>query len=247
MTKIDHIHYDNSEIPFEIRPSRRRKTIGIYIGLNGDVVVRSPRFLKEDKIREIVEKRAQWIVGKQEFVKNHVHPGLEKEFVSGESFPYLGRHYRLNIIRSPLKEGGECKLINGRFLIGVHGNLTGEGIKRAAKKTFIEWYLEHAKEKIPERVALYSRRTGAWPRRIEIKNHRRRWGSCSRSGVIRFNWKIITAPVSLVDYVIVHELCHLIRQDHSAQFWQILESIIPDYRTRRKQLREYSFQMSVFD
>jgi predicted metal-dependent hydrolase len=90
--------------------------------------------------------------------------------------------------------------------------------------------LEHAKEKIRERVDRFAQQIGRWPANIEVKNQERRWGSWSHKGNIRFNWKIIMAPISVMDYVIVHELCHLIHSHHSTEFWQKVQSIIPDYK-----------------
>jgi predicted metal-dependent hydrolase len=238
--------YDNREILYKIERSDRRRTVGICISLNGEVVVRSPRFLNKDKIQEIVRKRARWIIEKQEFIKTHNPLGSEKEFVSGESFPYLGRNYRLEVIKPAPREEG-CRLKRGRFFVGVNGDLSSEEIKRAVKKTLIDWYIQRAKETIPERLKVYARQVGEWPVKVEIKGYKGRWGSCSRNGLIRFNWKIIMAPVALVDYVIVHELCHLIHQPHSARFWQKVQTIIPDYAMRRMKLKEYSLSLSVFD
>ncbi len=125
--------------------------------------------------------------------------------------------------------------------------MSSETSKKTVRMTLIKWYLERSEEKIPERVELYARQIGKWPERVEIKNHKRRWGSCSQNGIVRFNWKIIMAPVTILDYVIVHELCHLIHQHHSSQFWQKVEAIIPDYAKRRERLREYSLAMTAFD
>ena len=221
--------------------------MGIYIDPKADVVVRSPQFLKVDRILEIVKRRARWIIEKQELVENQSHPGSVKEFLSGEAFPYLGKQYRLKVIKSALKEEDKCKLGNGRFLVEINADLNSEGIKRTVKKTLINWYLERAEEKIPERVRLYARQIGKWPKRVELKNHKRRWGSCSHNGIVRFNWKTIMAPVTILDYVIVYELCHLIHQHHSAQFWRKVQTIIPDYTKRRDNLREQSFQLAIFD
>jgi predicted metal-dependent hydrolase len=247
MSKMSCIRYGNKRIDFNIKRSNRRKTIGIYIGPKGDVLLRSPQFLKEEKVEEIVRKRARWIIGKQELLKNHGRFASEKEFVSGEAFSYLGRQYRLKVVRSASEKEQKCKLINGRFLVGINGDLSSETSKKTVRMTLIKWYLERSEEKIPERVELYARQIGKWPERVEIKNHKRRWGSCSQNGIVRFNWKIIMAPVTILDYVIVHELCHLIHQHHSSQFWQKVEAIIPDYAKRRERLREYSLAMTAFD
>jgi len=247
MSKLHHIQYGSREIFFKIERSDRRRTVGIYVSPKAGVVVRSPRSLDAKRINELIRKRARWIIAKQEFINTHSQLGSEKEFVSGESFFYLGRQYRLKVLKTASKEAEGCKLMSGRFFIGINGDLSSAEIKRAVKKSLINWYIQRAGEKIPQRVELYAHQIGKWPERIEIKDHKSRWGSCSRNGVVRFNWKIIMAPVSILDYVIVHELCHLIHQPHSTRFWQKVQAIIPDYARRRKRLKEYSLTLSAFD
>jgi len=247
MFKLNHIQYGNREIIFKIERSARRKTVGIYVSPKAGVVVRSPRSLEAERIKELIRKRAQWIITKQEFINSHSQLGSEKEFVSGESFFYLGRQYRLKVIQLASKETERCKLKSGRFFIGINDDLSSAETRGAVKEALIGWYIGRAKEKIPERVELYARQIGKWPERIEIKDHKSQWGSCSRNGIIRFNWKIMMAPVSILDYVIVHELCHLIHQPHSARFWQKVQTIIPDYTMRRKRLKAYSLTLSAFD
>ena len=241
------IQYGNKKITFKIERSNRRKTVGIYIDPKKGVVVHTPLFLRTDDIDEIVRKRVRWIIEKQELVKNIDQLYSVKEFVSGEAFPYLGRHYRLKVIRSASEKEGQCNLISGRFMVEIDRALNTERSTRTVKKALITWFEKHAKEKIPERVELYAGQMGTWPERIQIKNHKRRWGSCSHNGIIRFNWKIIMAPMTIVDYVIVHELCHLNHPHHSAQFWQKVQTIIPDYAKRRDKLKEFSFQIRIFD
>jgi len=247
MFKLNHIQCGNREIFFKIERSDRRKTVGICLSTKAGVVVCAPRSLEAERIKEIFRKRAQWIITKQEFINTHSQLHSEKEFVSGESFFYLGRQYQLKVLKSASKEAEGCKLMGGRFFIGINGDLSDATTKGAVKEALIDWYIGRAKEKIPERVELYARQIGKWPERIEIKDQKSRWGSCSRNGVVRFNWKIIMAPVSILDYVLVHELCHLIHQAHSARFWQKVQTIIPDYAMRRKRLREYSLMLSAFD
>ena len=245
MSEMKHIQYGNKRIIFKIVRSNRRKTLGIYIDPRRGVVVRCPQFLKVDEIVAVVRKRAQWIIEKEEVVKNHSQLNSVKEFVSGESFPYLGRQYRLKVRKTSFEKEERCKLINGRFLVEIDRQLDGERVKEIVKKALMNWYLERAHEKIPVRVELYARQIGSWPERVEIKNYKRQWGSCSYNGVIRFNWKIIMAPVTILDYVIVHELCHLIYPNHSARFWQKVQTIIPNYKKRRDKLKEHSLQTGI--
>jgi predicted metal-dependent hydrolase len=247
MSKMHSIKYGNKKISFKIERSNRRKTVGIRIDSGKGVVVRTPHLLSDDEIAEIVGKKARWIVEKLDLVKNHSHFHPIKEFVSGETFLYLGKQYRLKVIKSDSENGEKCKLISGRLQVEINKKLHGNNGKEAVKKALVRWYFEHAEDKIPERVKLYARLIGAWPQRIEIKNNKRRWGSCSQNGVVRFNWKIIMAPVTILDYVIVHELCHLVYPNHSSQFWEKVQTIIPDCKTRRNRLKEYSLHIRIFN
>jgi len=244
---MDYIQYGNRRINFKIKRGKRIATVGIQVNPVGAVTVFSPQELDDDKIREIIKKKAGWIVGKEEFIKRNNRPNSIKEFVSGESFPYLGRYYRLKVARA-LPDGEEgCRLVNGRFLVGVNGNAGGENSSTAVKKALRGWYLAHAETKIKERVSRFAQLIGQEPVLVRVKNQERRWGSCSRSGIIRFNWKIVMAPISVMDYVIVHELCHLMYPHHSAKFWQKVRTIIPDYAQRRMRLKEISSQIIDFD
>ncbi len=244
---MSHIHYGNRKIFFDIKRTSRKKTVGIHVDRQGVVVVFSPSLLKIDNIKEIVRKRARWIIDKQKLVKNNSLLGSIKEFISGEAFSYLGRQYRLKVVKSDTEKEEKCKLIRGRFVVKINRHLNEEQAKKNVKKALSSWYFERAKDKIPERVDLYVRQLGKGPEKIEIKNHKRRWGSCSQNGVVRFNWKVVVAPVAVLDYVVVHELCHIIYPNHSDKFWEKVGTIIPDYLKRRNCLREYSVQIRSFD
>ncbi len=193
----------------------------------------------------IVRKKARWILEKKEQVESNRHSNPTKEFVSGESFPYLGKYYRLKVMKSFTETEEKCRLVNGRFLVEVNGKSGGEHGRTAIKKALMEWYFQHAEEKIGERASRFARLIGKWPASINIKNQEKRWGSCSRTGIIRFNWKIIMAPISIMDYVIVHELCHLIHPHHSPHFWQKVQSVIPDYKIKRDWLKENSLLINA--
>ncbi len=240
---MDFIEFGNREINFEIKRGKRKKTVAIQVNPMATVTVFSPWHIDDEKIRMIVRKKVGWIIQKQEQIKNNRDSNPVKEFVSGESFPYLGRHYRLKVIKASSDIEDNCRLVNGRFLVEVNGNSGGKRDRVTVKRNLINWYLEHAEEKIGERVNRFAQQIGKWPANIEVKNQERRWGSCSRIGVIRLNWKIIMAPISVMDYVVVHELCHLIYPHHSTQFWQKVQSIIPDCKRRREWLKRFSLQI----
>lgn len=244
---MDCIQYGNKEIHFEVKHGKRKKTVAIHIDLTAKVKVLAPQGLEGGKIREIVQKKARWILEKQEQIKRRRDSHPAKEYVSGESFPYLGREYRLKIIRSSLEHKNRCRLVNERLLVEIDGKAEGKEEKTVVKNALMDWYREQAEKKIFERINYYTRLIGKQPESIKIRNHKRQWGSCSSTGIVRFNWKIIMTPISVLDYVVVHELCHLIYPHHSSQFWNKVQSIIPDYKKKRDLLKEYSYQMEGFN
>ena len=218
--------------------------MAIVVNSASGVTVLAPQDLDEEKIWELVRKKAGWIIEKQEKIGIKA-PDLNKDFVSGEAFSYLGKEYRLKIIRAASEKVGKCEFDNGRFRIEIGPNLTDENRKIAVREALLGWYLRKAEEKIRGRIHYYSGQLGRRPEFIEIKSQKRRWGSCSSAGVVRFNWKIVMAPLSILDYVIVHELCHLFYSHHSPPFWQKVQSILPDYRKRRNLLKQYSSAMEA--
>jgi predicted metal-dependent hydrolase len=237
------IAFGRIKIKYQIKRGKRKKTIGLVVQPNTSVIVLSPEFLLENRIKEVVLKRAGWILKQQERIgKLKAEPS--KDFVSGESFPYLGRQYRLKIVRSEDNENAPCKLVGGRFYIEMNKSLEGRRASRFVQGRLLEWYRARAQEKIEARTQEYVKLIGQHPEKIFIKNHEKRWGSCSSTGILRFNWKVIMAPLSILDYVIVHELCHLSIKNHSDKFWNKLGSFIPDYKKKRQWLKENSFLLT---
>jgi len=241
------IQFGDRKINFTIQRGKRKKTVAIHVDHMTTITVSAPQYLNEEKIRMIVQKKARWILDKQEQMERKKHDNPVKEFVSGESFPYLGKNYRLKVIPSSEDTETKCNLINGRFLIELNGKSDSNSERASVKKVLVDWYVEHAKETIAEGVERFAQQLGRWPRSIKIKNQKKQWGSCSGNGIVRFNWKVIMTPISVLDYVLVHELCHLFYHHHSAQFWQKVQSIIPDYKKKRDLLKECSYQMEGFN
>src|SRR4030042_4733162 len=200
------ILYGNRVIQYNIKKGKRKKTVAVHINPMATITVFSPRHLDDEKIRMIVQKKARWILEKQKQVESNRYSNSMKEFVSGESFPYLGKLYRLKVMKTAEDTIRKCRLVNGRFLVEINGNHETEANRTFVKKALVDWYLERAETKIKERVDQFSQQIGTTPLSIKIKNQERRWGSCSRNGSIRLNWKIIMAPTSIMDFVIVHEL-----------------------------------------
>lgn len=212
----------------------RRKTASLQVSPTNEVSIIVPKGLSDENIERIIKRKTPWIISKLKFNEEVQYPHKAKEYVSGESFPYLGRNYRLKVIAGKTDTVG---LLNGRFVVTVKKR-TADATDLVIKELLTQWYIEHAASKLKERLKRYEERIGVSSNgKIKIKSLKRQWGSCTKDGTMNFNWRIIIAPISIVDYVVVHELCHLIQHDHSKEFWRLLKRAMPDYKERKEWLR----------
>lgn len=217
---------------YKIICTPRRRTASVQVSPQNKVSVIVPDNLPQVKIDDIIRRKTPWIIKKIKTNEAVQHPIKPKEYVNGEAFSYLGRNYRLKI-----KEGSRqsVEFKNGRFYVYVPADEKDR--EKVIKTALNDWYRSHAKEKLYARASAYADRVGVSFKNIRVKKLKSRWGSCTKAGNINFNWRIIMAPMSIVDYVVVHELCHLKYHDHSKEFWKLLGQIFTDYRERKEWLR----------
>ena len=214
----------------EIIRTGRRKTVSVRVQ-EGKVSMAVPKALTDSRIESLLAKKARWIKEKL-LLQSEARPVKPREYVSGESFTYLGRNYRLKV------ESGKpvsVKLKQGRLWVRVPGGCNNPG---KVKNALSWWYRTHAEQKLREKVERYARVIGVCPTAVRIKTFKSRWGSCDNRGLVQFNWKIIIAPNRIVDYLVVHELCHLKQHNHSPRFWKCVESVFPDYQECKEWLKE---------
>lgn len=194
----------------------RRKTLTITVERDRSVVVIAPEGTTPEKIRQVVESRKLWIYEKTRHTQKYdplPHaPG--KELVTGESLPYLGRHYRIELV----DREGEIEFVQ-KFIVP----------RSLAKKppVFRKWFMARAEEKILPRVVIHAKNLGVTYKEAKIGIGKYRWGSCTPNDNVIFNWRLIKAPMFVIDYVIVHELAHLIEQNHTPRFWNIVRAQMP--------------------
>lgn len=214
-------------LTFAVRRSARRKTLGLTVDRGGELVIHSPEAADAQELTQWASSKLLWVHRKLAVKEDLVPKFREPEFVSGENFLYLGRSYRLAIAAEqaqPLRFDG-C-----RFYLRSDARL-------AATDHFRDWYVAVGEEWIGRRVALLSPRLGVLPSRVEVRDLGFRWGSCGKNSVVYFNWRVLQFSVRLVDYVIVHELSHLLEPHHGPGFWRVLDRSLPDWQTRREELR----------
>lgn len=235
--KMGHINYGKRQIEYSVKYGKRKKTVGINITPTAQVIVLAPKFLSEEKIQQIVKSRSKWIIEKQEYSKKMAQLYPEREFVSGESILFLGRRYRLKILKTQQDDVIKMKFSGRRILITVGEYLSDAQKYEMIKTALIDWYKTKAYEIVQHRIERYSKLLGFEPKKFFIRGQEKRWGSCSKTGILRFNWRIAIAPMSIIDYIVVHELCHLKINNHSADFWKQVSLVVPDYERRRMWLR----------
>lgn len=227
------VSWGNTQLPYTIRRStRRRKTVTVSVDSRGDVLLAAPTNFPTADLDAMVRRKAVWIEKQIRRARSQHPPTGQREFVSGESVLYLGRHYRLRV--GPHSHGS-AKL-RGRWLEVPAG--ADESHPDQVRATLIAWFRLRAEARFPERVDAWRAKVGVPMPSVLVANQRRRWGSCDSRGTIRLNWRIVQAPMRLVDYVVVHELVHLRHHGHGRDYWQAVGRAMPDYERRHKELRE---------
>ncbi|MEQ8235521.1 MAG: SprT family zinc-dependent metalloprotease [Syntrophomonadaceae bacterium] len=233
------IQKNRTFIQFEVTRSQR-KTMAITISPTGDVRVAAPNRISSKEIIDWVNSKANWIQNKLDEINQLRAAKTSREYVQGELFPYLGLDYPLYIEAHNKRSKPAADLCCGRLIVATP-DTDAEVIRGAIES----WYRCMAGEQIQSRIDLFSPRLDVSPRRVTIKNQKTRWGSCSSKGNLNFNWKAIMAPPKVVDYIVVHELCHLVHLNHSQDFWKLVASTLPEYKAGKDWLRKNGRQLSL--
>jgi predicted metal-dependent hydrolase len=210
---------------------KKRKTISIKITESGEVLVSAPLYLSDAKIEELIKGKAKWIVSKLEILSS----SKDEDIDNIESLKFLGKNYKLNINDS--KDGCiKVSFDSKEFYVNVPNKIK-EHRDKYIKEALANWYKTQAVNIYKERTELYCKILDVKPNRITIKEQKTRWGSCSSRGNLNFNWRVIMAPIEVIDYLVVHELCHLVHMNHSKDFWNLVKSVLPTYETYKEWLK----------
>ncbi|MBI2910878.1 MAG: M48 family metallopeptidase, partial [Chloroflexi bacterium] len=215
------------------RSQRRRRTIEIAVDATKGVSVAAPARATNAAIDELVRRRAPWILKRLAALEAVATTAAGRQWTTGETVLYLGQEYALRVdaispVATPeVSLNGRCLKVRLPAGEGEESALSpeGEGVsrqedRRTAVAEMVEaWYRWEATRLLGERVAAYAPLLGVKPGRVVVRHQERRWGSCAPDGTLRFNWRLILAPPPILDYVVVHELCHLLHLNHGPQFW----------------------------
>ncbi|MEW9672406.1 M48 family metallopeptidase [Ammoniphilus sp. 3BR4] len=229
--------FGTTTIDYSISRIESKKDVAITIDWIDGINVVAPLEISDIQIEQILYKKAPWILKKwSEFSEINQLP-KPKEFLSGEKFPYLGRNYKLKVSTTESIKEATLLFHQGRFLSQIPTNYDESKRHESLKQLFKEWYIKHGHQKVKERLKIYCPKLELYPSKLIVKEQQLRWGSCTKNGTININWKILMAPMRVVDYVIVHELAHLKYPDHSSDFWRLVQLTLPDYESRKEWLR----------
>lgn len=220
-----------NDITYQVVRSRRTTT-DIVIEPDGQVIVRAPTTFSDQRVQDIVKAKRLWIYKNLAEWRDLNATRLIREYRNGEGFLYLGRSYRLLLVTD---QDEPLLLKNGRFCL--RRDLLDQGGVAAAQATFRDYYTTNAARRIRERVTYYAPKVGVTPGGVSVRELGNRWASCSPTGTLAFHWKCLMAPPTIIDYLVVHELCHLHHRDHSDAYWNEVDKILPDYRERKEWLR----------
>lgn len=213
-------------IEYQIKYSNR-KTLNISVERDRSIVVRAPHYLTADKIDKIVQSKRQWIKEKLNHAQKYPLVSENKEFVSGETLMYLGKNYQLLVVDEEI-EGIE---FDQRFKIS-------KANQPKANELFKKWYLKQALIKIEPLATKYAKSLGVKYNQFKTSEMKYRWGSCTPANNIIFNWRIIKAPMYVLEYLVAHELVHLIENNHTPRFWNILSIQVPNYEKAKNWLKK---------
>lgn len=218
------------DIDYYLSRSGRRKTVSIYVERDGSVTVRVPDHLAGAEIEALLEKKRAWIYRAMAEWEDLNGSRVEREFVNGESFPYLGRSYRLKWVD---EQEVPLQLKGGYFLLRRDAKTASN--PAAAFRAF---YREKGRQRIPERLQYFAGQLGVEVKSVRVMELKNRWASLSAKGNLNVHWRCMMAPARVLDYILVHELAHAVVPSHSDAFWREVEKVLPDYRERQEWLRE---------
>ena len=221
----------DARLAYEVIRSER-STADIVIERDGSVVVRAPQWADDKQVEDIVRSRYVWIYQSLAEWRDLNASRVVREYKSGEGFLYLGRTYRLLLVN---KQNEILSLRNGRFCLRRDAIDAGE--VASAKAAFRQFYVSRGVERLEARAKYFAPKIGVSVKSVTVRELGNRWASCGAGGALSFHWKCVMAPPTIVDYLVVHELCHFLHRDHTDAFWNEVDKVLPEYRERKNWLR----------
>jgi hypothetical protein len=235
MTAGNSIVYEGLTIPYDITYSPRRNSISIVIHHTKRVEIKAPSGTPASFIHGLAGKKVTWIVKRLALLDSVTEIQVERKYHDGEVFYFLGTPVTLSVTGASATGGIRCD--DGHLVVNIPGSLPGPDLVHYTRKLVQDWYRDQADRIIGGKILEFAITLGVEPPTFRLRNVRRRWGSCNHKNHLNFNLRLIMTPVDLVEYVVVHELCHIRHKNHSRKFWESVREVMPDYLERRGRLK----------
>lgn len=226
------------DLSFQLRRSEKRETLGITVDRDGSLILAAPPEAPVEKLEAFVDEKREWIYQKldeKEMLLSQRPPS--REYVNGEGFWYLGRKHRLKLVE-PEADTPPLRLHQGRF--ELHEDRVKDG-----PEVFKAWYREHLKPRVERLSDEYARRLHTEHGGVHVQKLGHRWGSCGKNDRLNYHWRTALLPRELIEYVVAHEVAHLIEEGHGQRFWRLVERVMPDYEERRARLAREGARYSL--
>ena len=232
-----HHHIGQTVVPYSVDWSEGRESVALSIDESLELTVTAPMTATSDEIEAVLESRHEWILEKLYGLKEQEGPPYPKEYLSGEKLQYRGRQYPLEVVEGDVPQP-ELSFDEQTFTLRTHRFDEGSDdvSVRRKRQAVVDWFVDRAEEELPTRASKFESRLGLDDVPVEVCEIDGRWGEYG-DGVVRVNWRLIQAPVRIQDYVLAHELAHVVHDEHSDSFWNTVGALIPDYEDRREWLR----------
>lgn len=215
-----------------VRRSEKRHTVNLAVERDGSLVATVPASMQTSELFRIARSRELWLHSAVAR-RNALVSGFAKEYVSGEGFYYLGRSYRLRVLRGAAAGSGwpELRLFQGRFQLR-------EDCVPDGRRCFLRWYSKQMQTWLLENIDQLQARVGVTVRKTSVMDLGFRWASCSDAGRLNFNWRAILLPSRIISYLVLHELCHLLEHNHTKKFWSLVQCVDHQYARKEQWLLE---------
>ncbi|WP_066072517.1 M48 family metallopeptidase [Neobacillus soli] len=231
--------YSGTTMRFEIK-YKNRTSIGISIDTYGNVEVQAPKGTSDERVLQLLEAKWDLIQQKLNEMKDRLQGTQEKVYEHGESFLYLGNTYQIQIFQDKNIEQ-DYVVFEGEKLLIYLNLLEDEKIKQALKR----FYYQQCKALVEKSISYYQSNFKTKPRSIRISDSKTTWGTCDSKLQLTFNWRLAMAPQEVIDYVVVHEMCHMVHLNHDRSFWRLVGKIMPDYKEKENWLSVSNWKMTV--
>jgi len=223
------------DLDITVEVSDRRRSVRLTVERDASVTAVVPPQVDQDALVKIIESRRRWLYGKIAERRSLGDPRPEREYVSGEGFPYLGRSYRLLLV-----DEGPVRLVRGRL------ELARTDLEDAPRQ-LVRWYQKVGEVWLRRRIGPWAERVGVTLSGLRVMPLGHRWGSCSVDGRVNIHWAAIQLPPDLIDYVLLHELAHIRHRDHGSAFWKVVALAMPSYEIRRERLKRVGLDLWLPD